>query len=103
VTEKNMDKLWESWFTRGLADLVRIESSTPASDPDFMTNGKTELQVEIIDDYIEKLEIVNVKRHFIPHRDFGEEEEEEEEVKKEEEVNSEDREEGSSPSLPQTA
>jgi len=43
VTEKNMDKIWESWYVRGLADLVRIESSTPASDPDFMTNGKTEL------------------------------------------------------------
>jgi len=38
-----MDKIWESWYVRGLADLVRIESSTPASDPDFMTNGNTEL------------------------------------------------------------
>jgi hypothetical protein len=82
VTEKNMDKLWENWFTRGLADFVRINNSTPASDPEFMTNGKTEALVEVIDDYIEKLEITNVKRFFIPKREFeefpeGEEQEEE--------------------------
>jgi len=42
---------------------VKIGNLTPEVDPEFYTNGLTEKAIELVDKYINELEIKGINRH----------------------------------------
>jgi len=66
-TRKNVDQFWDSWYVPGLSDFIRVPNLTPMVDPDFLTNGHNEKAMELVDNYINKLEIKGInKKIFQP-------------------------------------
>ena len=58
-----IDKNFDSWFVKGLGDFVRVPNLTQMADPEFKTNGLIYKAIEIVDQYIKKLEIKGLKSH----------------------------------------
>jgi len=66
-TRANIDQYWDSWYVPGLSDFIRIPNLTPMVDPDYLTNGHNEKAMELVDNYINKLEIKGMhKKVFQP-------------------------------------
>jgi len=59
---KVMDELWESWYVKGLGDFVRVPNLTPMVDSEYLTNGKLEQAIDLVDSYVNKLEIAGISR-----------------------------------------
>ena len=52
-----MDEYYDSWFVKGLADFIRVPNLTPMVDPEYLTNGKLEKAIELVDSYANELQI----------------------------------------------
>jgi hypothetical protein len=55
IKEKTLEivqKHWDSWFVQGLSDFISVENLTPMVDPNYLTNGKLEEAIELVDKYI---------------------------------------------------
>ena len=52
ATLANIQKYWDSWFMKGLSDFIKVPNLTPAVDKDYLTNGKVQLAMECVDQYI---------------------------------------------------
>jgi acetylornithine deacetylase/succinyl-diaminopimelate desuccinylase-like protein len=61
-TEKNVDEYWESWFVPGLSDFIAVPNLTTMVDPEYLTNGLVEKAIELVDGYINKLQIQGMTR-----------------------------------------
>jgi len=57
ATLSYVDAHWESWFIAGLSDFIRTPNLTPMVDPDYLKNGLIEKAIQLVDDYVQKLEI----------------------------------------------
>jgi len=64
-------KHWDSWFVPGLSDFVRIPNLTPLVDPEYFTNGLLEKAIDLVHNYVEKLEIKGLTRTIIKHEKTG--------------------------------
>ena len=60
ATEKFVDAHWNSWFVKGLEDFIRVPNLTPMVDKNYLTNGLVEKSMEVVDDYIKKLDIKGI-------------------------------------------
>lgn len=58
-----IDEHYDSWFVKGLGDFVRVPNLTQMSDPEFATNGLIQKAMEVVDEYVKKLEIKGLKRN----------------------------------------
>lgn len=66
-TLKNIDAKWDDWYVKGLGDFIRIPNLSPAYDSEFYTNGLIQQAMELVDDYVNKLEIEGITKHvFAP-------------------------------------
>jgi acetylornithine deacetylase/succinyl-diaminopimelate desuccinylase-like protein len=61
-TSQFVDGLWESWFVPGLSDFINVPNLTPMVDPEYLTNGKLEQAIDLVDTYINKLNIRGISR-----------------------------------------
>jgi hypothetical protein len=57
-----VDAHWEKWFIAGLSDFIRVPNLTPMVDPEYLKNGLVEKAIELVDDYVQKLEIKGLER-----------------------------------------
>ena len=55
---------WDNWFVTGLSDFVRIPNLTYDVDPEYLTNGLMEKAMDLVDSYINKLEIKGLTRQI---------------------------------------
>ena len=62
LTEKAIQEYWDQWFVKGLQDFVRVPNLTPMVDSEYLTNGKVEQSIDLVHQYIEKLEIPGLKQ-----------------------------------------
>lgn len=61
-TKATVEANWDSWFVPGLSDFIAVENLTTMVDPDYLTNGKVEQAMELVDDYINKLKIEGLSK-----------------------------------------
>jgi len=61
-TLETVNKNWESWYIPGLSDFIGVENLTTMVDPEYLTNGKVEEAIELVDKYINKMEIAGISR-----------------------------------------
>lgn len=62
TTSAFIDSHWDSWFVAGLSDFIRLPNLTPMVDSNYLTNGLVEKCIALVDDYVNKLEIVGIHR-----------------------------------------
>ena len=62
ATLKVVEEHFDSWYVKGLGDFVRIPNLTPMVDENYLTNGLIEQAIQLVDDYINKLEIKGLSR-----------------------------------------
>lgn len=65
ATEANVEAKWDDWYIKGLEDFIRVPNLSPAYDAEFLTNGKIEQAMAVVDDYINRLEIEGISKHSI--------------------------------------
>lgn len=61
-TKKNIEDHWDNWYVAGLSDFIRVPNLTPMVDPDYLKNGLVEQAIQLVDDYINKLEVRGLSR-----------------------------------------
>ena len=61
-TLESVNQYWDSWYVAGLSDFIRIPNLSPMCDPNYTTNGLLEQAIDLVDSYIQKLEIVGLER-----------------------------------------
>ena len=61
-TLKTVSDNWDSWFVPGLSDFVRVPNLTTMVDDQYLTNGKVEEAMKLVDDYINKLGIKGLSK-----------------------------------------
>jgi hypothetical protein len=54
-TLANIEKFWDSWYVEGLKDFIREPNLTPMVDKEYLTNGKIEKAIEVVDQYVKKI------------------------------------------------
>ncbi len=62
ATLKFVEENFDSWFVKGLSDFVRIPNLTTMVDDQYLTNGLNEQAIQLVDDYINKLEVKGLSR-----------------------------------------
>ncbi len=62
VAADYIDTNYESWFVAGLAEFIRIPNLTTLVDPTYLTNGNLEKSIDLVHNYIEKLNIERLTR-----------------------------------------
>ena len=67
ATDRNIDEKWDDWYVKGLSDFIRVPNLSPNYDAEFLTNGKIEEAMELVDNYINQLQIEGLsKKVFQP-------------------------------------
>ena len=62
-----VESKWNDWYVKGLSDFIRVPNLSPNYDSDFLTNGKIEQAMKLVDDYINELDIKGIsKKVFQP-------------------------------------
>lgn len=61
-TLESVNQYWDSWYVAGVSDFIRIPNLSPMCDPNYTTNGLLEQAIDLVDSYIQKLEIVGLER-----------------------------------------
>ena len=67
-TKQYIHSQWDSWYVAGLADFIRVPNLTPMVDPNYLTNGLVEQAIELVDSYINKLNIQGLSRTIIKNQ-----------------------------------
>ena len=62
ATEANIEAKWEDWYVKGLSDFIRVPNLSPNYDAQFLTNGLIEQAMELVDGYIQSLEIEGLSK-----------------------------------------
>ena len=57
-----IDSQWDPWFVTGLSDFISCPNLTPMVDDQYLTNGLVEKCIQLVDDYVNKLEIFGLTR-----------------------------------------
>lgn len=57
ATDANIEAKWDDWYVKGLQDFIRVPNLSPNYDAEFLTNGKIEECMELVDRYINQLEM----------------------------------------------
>lgn len=52
ATEANIEAKWDDWYVKGLSEFIRVPNLSPNYDADFLTNGRIEEAMTLVDDYI---------------------------------------------------
>lgn len=67
ATQEFVQSLWEDWYVKGLSDFITVPNLSPMFDAEFHTNGYIQEAIVLVDNYINKLEIVGMTKHsFTP-------------------------------------
>ena len=67
ATNAYIETMWEPWFVTGLKDFIECPNLTPMVDDTYLTNGLIEKAMELVDGYVNKLEIKGIhKQVFQP-------------------------------------
>ena len=61
-TLKFVESKWENWYVKGLSDFISVPNLSPNYDSDFLTNGKIEQAMELVDNYIKELNIKGISK-----------------------------------------
>jgi len=61
-TEANIDAKWDDWYVQGLSDFIRVPNLSPNYDADYLTNGRNEQAMELVDNYINQLQIEGLSK-----------------------------------------
>ena len=56
-TKQIIDKYWESWWIEGLSEFIKVPNLTTMVDKEYLTNGLVWRAIELVDTYINKIEI----------------------------------------------
>lgn len=62
ATLKCVEDHWENWYVKGLSDFITIPNLTPMVDDTFLTNGLIEKCMELVDGYVNKLELEGISK-----------------------------------------
>jgi len=62
ATKAFIDSHWDSWFVPGLSDFIRVPNLTPMVDEEYLKNGLVEKAIQLVDDYVNKLDIKGLSR-----------------------------------------
>lgn len=62
ATDANIEAKWEDWYVKGLSDFIRVPNLSPNYDANFLTNGLIEQAMELVDTYINQLEIAGLSK-----------------------------------------
>ena len=62
ATDANIDARWDDWYVKGLSDFIRVPNLSPNYDAEFLTNGKIEECMTLVDNYINQLEIAGLSK-----------------------------------------
>ena len=62
ATEANIDAKWDDWYVKGLSDFIRVPNLSPNYDAQFLTNGLIEQAIELVDNYVNQLQIEGISR-----------------------------------------
>ena len=57
ATDANIDAKWDDWYVKGLSEFIKVPNLSPNYDAEFLTNGRMEQAMELVDNYINQLEI----------------------------------------------
>ena len=52
ATDANIDEKWDDWYVKGLSDFIRVPNLSPNYDAEFLTNGRIEQAMDLVDNYI---------------------------------------------------
>ena len=67
ATDANIEAKWDDWYVKGLSDFIRVPNLSPNYDANFSTNGLIEQAMELVDTYVNQLEIAGLtKKIFQP-------------------------------------
>ena len=62
-----VESKWKNWYVKGLADFIKVPNLSPNYDANFLTNGLIEQAMELVDNYINELNIKGIsKKVFQP-------------------------------------
>lgn len=61
-TLETIEKHWDSWYIPGLSAFIDVENLTTMVDPEYLTNGKLEESMDLVDKYINQMEIQNISK-----------------------------------------
>ena len=61
-TLKFVESKWENWYVKGLSEFISVPNLSPNYDADFLSNGKIEQAMKLVDDYINELNIKGISR-----------------------------------------
>ena len=61
-TQAYLDEHYDKWFVKGLSEFVRIPNLSPMVDPEYLTNGLLEKAMDLVDNYINQLNIEGIKK-----------------------------------------
>ena len=52
ATDSNIEEKWDNWYVKGLSDFIKVPNLSPNYDAEFLTNGKIEQAIKLVDNYI---------------------------------------------------
>ena len=61
-TLKFVESKWDKWYVKGLSDFIRVPNLSPNYDSEFLTNGRIEEAMKLVDDYIKELNINGISK-----------------------------------------
>ena len=61
-TDTNIDAKWDDWYVKGLQEFIRVPNLSPNYDTEFLTNGRMEQAMELVDGYINQLNIEGLSK-----------------------------------------
>lgn len=67
ATDTNIEAKWDDWYVKGLSEFIRVPNLSPNYDAEFLTNGLIEQCMELVDTYVQELQIEGLsKKVFQP-------------------------------------
>ena len=61
-TLKFVESKWDNWYVKGVSEFISVPNLSPNYDSEFLTNGRIEQAMKLVDDYINELNIKGISK-----------------------------------------
>jgi hypothetical protein len=62
-TLEYIESWWDNWYVKGLSEFIEVPNLSPLFDEEFHTNGRTWDAANLVEGYINKLDIKGLTKH----------------------------------------
>lgn len=59
-----IEEKWEDWYVDGLKEFIKVPNLSLLYDPEYQTNGLIEQAMDLVDSYVNRLEIVGLEKRI---------------------------------------